>query len=207
MVDIQKRAILLLSGGLDSGSLLFWLINRGWSILPLHIDYGQPTEPGEWRAVKSLLDVVGLEPIVRVSIPEVESLLYEVPDSSHIGNSKEEYIPSRNLLLLTLASMYARTNGVSRIMIGLIKGTSALFPDTSSEFLVSVQKTLRVEFPGMILEAPYLNRTKFDVVSDAIAYGLLPELTFSCNLLPDRHCWQCSSCFDRHRIFEDLGLI
>jgi len=201
----RNKAVILLSGGLDSGSLLFWVLHRGWDVLPLFVDYGQVTQPAEWQAVCALLDLADLAPIEPVSIPEVARL----GTSMLTGSTADlaEYFPSRNLLLVTLAAMYSFVQDVSHILIGLVADASAALPDCSKQFLHTLQSVLNIEYPRLSLEAPFIERSKIEVVREAIAYGLEPELTFSCNRFSDHHCWACSSCLDRLRVLRGLGII
>jgi len=206
MVKDKKPAVVLISGGLDSAALIFWLIDRGWQIFPLHVDYGQVTEKGEWVATQSLLNVVDTSPVVRLSTPDVAKLA----SGTLTGRKSDidiEYFPSRNLFLLTLAAMYAHSLNISTIMLGLIANSSEIFPDTSPTYLASVQTVLRLEYPNISVKAPFVEKEKTEIVSAAIELGLIPELTFSCNRLAERHCWHCSSCADRLYVFNKLNII
>jgi 7-cyano-7-deazaguanine synthase len=118
-----------------------------------------------------------------------------------------EYFPSRNLFLLALAAMYAHSLDIDTIMLGLSANSSELFPDTSPTYLTRVRNVLRLEYPNISVKAPFIEEEKTEVVSAASELGLLPELTFSCNRLEKRHCWDCSSCADRLRVFEQLDIV
>jgi 7-cyano-7-deazaguanine synthase len=201
----MNQVVLLLSGGLDSSSLLFWALNKGWDVLPLFVDYGQITQPSEWQSVCALLDLAGLPPTTPIAVSEIACL-----GTGTLAESTADvtdYFPSRNLLLLTLAAMYSFVNDVSHIMIGLIADAAAALPDCSSQFVDRVRDVLNIEYPHLNVQAPFIERSKMEIVSEAMAYGLQPELTFSCNRLPDHHCWECSSCLDRLRVLEGLHLI
>lgn len=165
---------------------------------PLFVDYGQPCQPGEYRAARTLIEVIGLEPIEIVSVPQV----------AHIGvntlRNGTEYFPSRNLFLLTLAAMYAYRLDISDLMIGLIRDSADMLPDCSPEFLKRVGQLLNLEYPRLTIHAPFITRTKNDIVQEAVQYGLNPQVTFCCNDLADHHCWRCSSCQDRLHTLRSL---
>lgn len=201
------QAVLLLSGGLDSGSLLYWAIVQDFVVLPLYVDYGQVTQPGEWQAVCRLLESLNLQPIEPLSVQDVAALgSGTLIGSSAALQNASEYFPSRNLLLIALAAMSGHKQRAEHILIGLVADAAASFPDCSSEFLQCANVLLQLEHPQVTLQAPFISRSKVEIVQEAMGYGFRPELTFSCNRLPDHHCWQCSSCLDRFRVFRQLGL-
>jgi 7-cyano-7-deazaguanine synthase len=200
-----NRTILLISGGLDSSSLLFWALHRGYEVLPLFVDYGQATQPAEWQAVCALLELAGLSACRPVSLPNVASL--GTGSLSRSTSHMPKYFPSRNLLLVTLAAIHAYANNVSHIMIGLIADTASSLPDCSIQFIENLQSLLSIEHPQLTIEAPFIERYKAEIVQEAIVNGLKPEITFSCNRLANHHCWTCPSCLDRLRVLRDLGFV
>lgn len=206
MARPDKEAVLLLSGGLDSASLLFWLLKRDWHVFALHVDYGQVTEPSEWTAAQTVSKLATAPTPVILSVPEITNLV----DGTLVEKRSRgisEYFPSRNLLLLTIATIYAYRLDVTTVMLGLVAGTSSLFPDTSPAFISSVENTFRTEHSAIELITPLIEQDKMQIVVDAMECGLQPELTFSCNSMAQRHCWQCSSCLDRLKVFKALDII
>src|ERR1700690_2291490 len=102
---MSSKCILLLSGGLDSGSLLFWAKYHKLEILPLYVNYGQISFPGEWQSVKYLLKSVGEAPISPLSVPDIATFGAGTLVGKANKNPVDQYFPSRNILLLTLAAM------------------------------------------------------------------------------------------------------
>jgi 7-cyano-7-deazaguanine synthase len=204
---MSSKCVLLLSGGLDSGSLLFWAKNQKFDVLPLFVNYGQTSFPGEFSSVQYLLKKAGSQPVSPINIPEIYKLADNNPNETSGGLSIYQYYPSRNLLLLTLAAMFAYKNDISLILIGLISDTINILPDCSPEFINQVQKILQIEYPKIIISAPYISRSKIDIVEEAIEFGLEPGNTFCCNRLADHHCWSCPSCIDRRRVLETLNML
>lgn len=204
----SQKSILLLSGGLDSGALLFWALSQGIDVLPLIVNYGQVTFPGEWQSVKFLINSTGLSSIKPLHIPKIASLGSGTLVTRIDENPpNDQYFPSRNLLLITIAAMYAYKKNASSIYIGLIADTAEILPDCSLYFLKKAQQVIQVEYPNLRLEAPFITRSKLDVVSEALKRGFIPENTFCCNRLPDHHCWSCPSCLDRLRTLKSLNRI
>jgi 7-cyano-7-deazaguanine synthase len=201
---MSSKCILLLSGGLDSGALLFWAKNQQFDIVPLFINYGQIAFPGEWFSVQNLLTTAGLPAIFPLSIPEISSLGSHMPIDGNHRHSANQYYPSRNLLLLTLAAICAYQSNISLILIGLVSDTANVFPDCSSEFINHTDALLKLEYPNLQIDAPFITRSKIDIVKETIPFGFNPETTFCCNRFPDHHCWSCPSCLDRYKILNSV---
>lgn len=201
----NQKSILLLSGGLDSGALLFWALHKGIEVLPLFVNYGQATFPGEWQSVKFLINSTRQSSIKPLNIPKIATLGAGtlVPGSEECLPS-DQYFPSRNLMLITIAAMYAYQKKASSILIGLIADTANSLPDCSPIFLENAENVLRLEYPDLQVKAPFITRSKVDIVREAIAYGFIPENTFCCNRLPEHHCWSCPSCIDRSNTLRQL---
>lgn len=202
----SRKSILLLSGGLDSGALLYSSLHQGIEILPLFVNYGQVTFPGEWFSVRSLLESTKLPPIKPLDVQNISTF-----GAGTLIQSKEkilpidQYFPSRNLFLITLAAMYAYQIKVSSILIGLIADTANSLPDCSPDFLLHINDTLQLEYPELQVTAPYITRSKLDTVREAMNYGFIPENTFCCNRFSDHHCGKCPSCIDRFNILAKLN--
>lgn len=202
----SRKSILLLSGGLDSGALLYSSLHQGIEILPLFVNYGQVTFPGEWFSVRHLLESNKLPPIKPLDVQNISTFgAGPLTRSNERILPVDQYFPSRNLFLITLAAMYAYQERFFSILIGLIADTANILPDCSPEFLLRTNKTLQLEYPEIQVTAPYITRSKLDIVREAMEYGFIPENTFCCNRFSDHHCGVCPSCIDRFNILAKLN--
>lgn len=199
---MKTKSVLLLSGGLDSGALLFWAKNQGIEVFPLFVNYGQVSFSGEWLSIQSLLLKAELSPILPLNVSEVFKLGFRNLEVKNNHIPIDQYFPSRNLFLLTLAAIYAYRIDVHSILIGLIGDTTNLLPDCSIEFMEKAQSVLRIEYSDITVDAPFITRSKIDIVREAMQYGFEPEVTYCCNRQSDHHCWQCPSCIDRYKVLE-----
>ncbi len=93
------------------------------------------------------------------------------------------------------------------ILFSLVADTASVFPDCSSEFINQTQTILRLEYSNLKIDAPFIARSKIDIVQDAMHYGFNPETTFCCNRFSDHHCWSCPSCLDRYKVLNSLNII
>ena len=200
------KTVLLLSGGLDSGSLLFWAKAKKFQIFPLFVNYGQPSYHGEWLAVKNLLKSLDLPPIRPVNVSSIGQLGYDALKKERL-HIETQYYPSRNTLLLTLASILAYKNGANNILIGLVKDTAQVFADCSEQYVQKINFLLKLEHPKMEVRAPFITISKLDAVKESLDFGFNPSVTFCCNRFSDHHCWSCPSCADRLKILSELKMI
>ena len=128
----MERAIVLLSGGVDSAVTLWWAKKQGWRIRPLTFDYfRRPAK--ENVAVDALTAQAGTEPVRRVDLPflkEVDDLRKEGFENRRLLDSPEGYIPGRNLIFYGLAGHYAELDGVRYIVGGHNGIDPESFPDS-----------------------------------------------------------------------------
>ncbi|MEN6511384.1 MAG: 7-cyano-7-deazaguanine synthase [Chloroherpetonaceae bacterium] len=204
---MNSSYVLLLSGGLDSSSLLFWALKQKYNLFPLFVNYGQPSFPGEYLAIQNLLGSVYVPEVKLLDVEKVFPLAGKITKSEILMSKRSQYFPSRNLLLLSLAAIYAYQTESTHILIGLIGDVSSTLPDCSRDFIDKAESLLRIEYPKICIDTPFIYRSKISIVREAIQNGLKPEITFCCNLLPNHHCWKCPSCVDRFNIFKELGMI
>lgn len=194
--SIMQKAIsiLLLSGGLDSATLL-WETKGTDEIVTITAKYGD-TNIKEVAAAERLAKLGGVKRHITVDL----GFLREVSEAGN-GNAPigvpPTYIPSRNLILFGIAAHYAELVGARRIMTGHI--SSDRFPDSGKAFIDIVNEALlagtflRPE-GGPIISAPYLSLTKKEVARKAIDLGVPIELTWSCYLDGESPCGICGGC-------------
>ena len=207
---MKNKVILLLSGGIDSTVLLFWLLKNDYDVYPLHINYGQITATAEIRAIHSLTPNEILKKTFFMNVPELitvgsGTLAGEYP---HYTDSKKqwyesEFFPNRNLLLLTLASSYGYKNDIPNISIGVVGRNS--YNDTKKTFLNLVQRTVTNSLTKIEIIAPFAGKSRKFVIDEAISLKTPLEFTFSCNSLNEKHCLLCTSCLERQKALEAIG--
>ena len=208
----NRRACVLISGGLDSCVLLDYLAGRGWDLTPLYVRAGLVWEGVEliWiRRFLAGLNQPGLGPLRQLSLP-VEDLYRshwsttgEAVPGAHSEDSAV-YLPGRNLLLLSKAAVYCALNRIGVIALGLLKGNP--FPDATPTFLRGFEHVA-----GGALSHPLKIVTPFSKLSKAEVIDLgkqLPlELTFSCmRPVGEIHCGGCNKCAERRRSFAKAGV-
>lgn len=192
--------ILLLSGGLDSTTLLYECLSAGQTVEALFVNYGQRMALVEERAVRSICEQVNV-PVHVVTCPLPRSLasgwLVDPPETPEWQSHLVTDLPHRNLLLLTLGAMLATQRRATAVCLGIIDIEATPFPDSTEAFINAVDHVVRLSTPNIAVEAPYLSWTKRQVAARAMELKVPVDLTFSCTYAEDHHCMECPSCIDR----------
>lgn len=203
----NKKVVLLLSGGIDSIVLLYYLLDKEYEVYPCHINYGQKTLKGELKAIKEIVSDLNINSVFEIDIHKIGgigkgSLIGEYPEE--IVEKREwlnsEFFPNRNLMLLCIAAMYAYQINADNIGIGLV-GKS--YKDTSEKFITQFKNIIEYSLKNIDIIAPYIEKDKTCIINDAVKLHVPLEATFSCNALGDRHCMLCTSCIEH---FEGIDL-
>ncbi len=214
----MKKAVVLLSGGVDSATTLAHAKSEGFEVYALTIDYGQ-RHAFEIECAKKVAGFVGVAEhrVLRMDLaPFAASALTgsgEVPkDRSSVGDDiPVTYVPARNLIFLSCAAAWAESLGAGDIFIGVSSVDYSGYPDCRPGFIESFRRTVNeatrvgVEGEGITVHAPFLERSKADVVSRGRELGMDYSLTHSCyDPGPEGEaCGRCDSCVIRRRAFEE----
>ncbi|HZI65866.1 MAG TPA: 7-cyano-7-deazaguanine synthase QueC [Thermoanaerobaculia bacterium] len=217
-----SRAIVLLSGGLDSATCL--LIARGETdeVFALSFDYGQ-RHGVELERARRLAERYGAAAhrVVRLDLPAPESSALtdrsrEVPRNS-VGAEAipVTYVPARNTLFLSHAVAWGEAIGAADIYIGANSLDYSGYPDCRPEFLEAFERTANLGTKAGVegaftfrIRAPLLRLTKGEIVARAASLGLDFALTSSCyDPTPTGHpCGACDSCLLRAKGFQAAGI-
>ncbi|MCT8337106.1 7-cyano-7-deazaguanine synthase QueC [Methanoculleus sp. Afa-1] len=214
----MKRAICLLSGGMDSTTLAYVAKDMGYDIVALHFTYGQRTEEKERACARTIarnleaLDFVeiGLEHFKKIG---ASSLTDEsIPVVEYAGEEEDipsTYVPFRNANLLAIATSLAEVRRAEAIFIGVQTGDYPGYPDCRPEFIEAFQRAIDLGTaadPRITLMTPFVRMSKVDIVRTGLGLGVPYEETWSCYQNNDRACGVCSSCHYRREAFRELGM-
>ncbi|MCK4642536.1 7-cyano-7-deazaguanine synthase [bacterium] len=199
---INKKAILLYSGGIDSTILHYWLLKKNYDIYHLFINYGQKSYEGEQKAIHNILDKKFKDRLYELNIKNMGTigsgtLIGEFPEKDYIRSEwyQKECFPNRNLLLLTLASNYGYRKDIYEIAIGVIGKES--YYDTKKEYVSAIEKLLNKGDRKFKIIAPFMEKDREEVIANITTKDIPYKKTFSCNSIGSHHCMLCTSCEDR----------
>ena len=219
----MPRAIILLSGGLDSTTTAAIAKSEGYELFALTLDYGQRHRI-EIEAAKKIAGHLGIAQHV---IMPIDVCLFggssltgnaEVPKDvplEQIGqNIPNTYVPARNAVFLALALAYAESVGAEKIYIGISNVDYSGYPDCRPEFLqafntlANLATKAGVEKGQFSVEAPLLSLSKRETILRGLELGVDYSLTFTCyDPLPDGNsCGRCESCRLRSNAFHEAGI-
>ena len=203
-----SKGVILVSGGLDSTTLMYQFVAQGVDFIPLFINYGQHCAHHE---LETLRQVIPSQYSDKIEIIDVSSI-YKYSQSRFIKpadlwneaiTAEDLYIPYRNVLLLTIAASFAQTLGIDKVYSAFINSNHAKESDCSSEFF-NKREGLLSEYGSVKIEMPFRNMTKYDVAKLGIALKAPIGQTFSCQASPEIPCGACPNCVDRLNALKQI---
>jgi len=178
------------------------LKNKGHLLFPLFIDYGQLAAEAEWESCKKICHFLELEP-ERLDISGFGELIPSGLTDCSLDVEEEAFVPTRNLLFLTLGAAYSYVKSAHVVAIGLL--SNPIFPDQTRESIQEAQKAISMALGVNIsILAPLISLNKYDTLMLARKYELPLEFTYSCHTGNQEPCGHCISC--RERIAAEKGL-
>jgi 7-cyano-7-deazaguanine synthase len=215
---VTKKAVVLLSGGLDSMVAAATARELGFSVLALTVDYGQrhsvELESAKRIAAELADEHVVLDLDLRKFGGSALTADIDVPKSGVADDIPVTYVPARNTVLLSLALACAEAAGAGDLFIGVNALDYSGYPDCRPQFveafetLANVATKAGVEGGRIRLHAPLQHMTKADIAREAARLGLDAGLSHSCyDPAPDgAHCGLCDACRLRAKGFAEAGL-
>jgi 7-cyano-7-deazaguanine synthase len=208
-MKISDKAILLASGGLDSTTLAYWLIDQGISFCPVFINYGQHCMETELSTLvdvmpsthKKLIKVLNVSDVYRGS----SSRLISEPNLwKEKVTHTDFYLPYRNLLFLTIGASYALAHGYVEIYTAFINSNHAKEIDCSAVFFNDLTSLLS-DYGTIRVLMPFKTMTKYEVAKIGLSLHAPIGRTFSCQSSATIPCGACPNCVDRLEALKQLS--
>jgi len=216
----KKRAVILLSGGLDSAVALWLVKSQGYELHTLSFNYGQRHDR-ELKAATLLSDLAFAKSHKQVSINLGQwggSSLTDKSIEIEDGNINRTdipltYVPARNMIFLSIAASFAESIGAQDIFIGVSQVDYSGYVDCREPFLTAMQEAINkgtvmgVEKNQQIkIHAPFINKTKVEEIILGKELGVPFEHTWSCYRGGEKPCGCCDSCLLRAKAFDVAGV-
>ena len=196
---MESASILLVSGGVESTTLLAQLADAGEPVQALFIDYGQRGATEERRAAESQCARLGVE-LVPLDLARVGATFRRGQDrKAHVP------LPHRNLVALSLGLSYAANLGAKRLYLAANRADTTEYASSSHAFLAQFRLICGL-LGDVELRVPYIDLSKAEVIRRGIDLGVDYDTTYSCLLGYPVHCGRCPQCVKRREAFRAAGL-
>lgn len=210
MTDTLEKTVLILSGGMDSATLLYKLLHDNIRPICVSFNYGQrhkkelicASELAKLNGLEwELINLEGLGPILKGS--SQTDLSVPVPTGRYDAeNMKLTVVPNRNMIMLSVAMGLAIANGIETVHYGAHAGDHTIYPDCRPKFVEALNKAAALcDWKKVQVIAPYLGRSKSDICKDGVALGVPYDLTWTCYAGTEKPCGKCGSCSERLEAF------
>ena len=214
----QKKAIVLLSGGLDSATVAAIAIAEGYEVIALSFRYGQRHHK-ELAAAQKLAPRLGIKEhiIVEVNLAQwggsslTDSTMAIPQEGVQPDQIPSTYVPGRNTVFIAIALSLAEAKNASAIYLGINAVDYSGYPDCRPEYLAAYQQLANLSSKAAIegnqieLKAPLVQDSKVDIVKRALNLGVPLEETWSCYQGQEVPCGVCDSCRIRDQALKEAG--
>ncbi len=211
----HKKVVMILSGGMDSTTLLYKLLKEYDEVHALSFNYGQrhSKELDFAKAVTTKLSV----PHTIINLSDVNSVMggssltrkeIEVPDGHYAEESmKITVVPNRNMIMLSVAVAAAVSLNSNDVFFGAHAGDHDIYPDCRSEFIEALSKATEIaNYVPVQIHAPFIKMSKGEIAALGKELGVPYEQTWTCYKGGDKPCGKCGACTERIEAMEFAGI-
>jgi 7-cyano-7-deazaguanine synthase len=210
---MNKKAVCILSGGMDSTLATYLAKNEGYEIIAVHFNYGQRTEHKELEAFRNICIELNVKEKYEINIPfftqigasALTDTSIDVPTGGIEAGVPITYVPFRNGIFLSIATAVAEKHGAEALYIGVVEEDSSGYPDCTDTFIDKMQGAMNQgtkEETKLTIKTPLVHMTKEMIVKKALELNVALEHTWSCYQNEDKACGVCDSCRLRLRGFS-----
>ena len=209
---MKQKAIILFSSGLDSTTVLYYAMSKGYDCHCLIFDYGQKHSKEVNNAKKIAKSLKLNYHVVKTSIPwDTSSLINKskkIPEHKQIkeGFVPSTYVPGRNTIFLSYAISYAETINAKKIFLGINAVDFSSYPDCTPRYLKSMQQVMKALNNGIEICAPIEKYSKSQIIKLGTKLKVPYEKTWSCYNGKNKPCGKCDSCKLRAKGFKEAGI-
>ncbi|WP_026804046.1 7-cyano-7-deazaguanine synthase QueC [Aliarcobacter lanthieri] len=203
--NLNKKAIVILSGGMDSTLSSYIAKKDGYELIAVHFNYGQRTQNKELTAFREICKALRVVNKYEIDIPfftqiganALTDLSIDVPTGGLEAGVPITYVPFRNGIFLAITAAIAEKENATAMYIGVVQEDSSGYPDCTDSFINSISKAINEgtkEETNIEIITPLVHLSKSQIVQKAVELNVPLEITWSCYKEEDEACGVCDSC-------------
>lgn len=212
-----KKAVCIMSGGMDSTLSAYMMKQDGYEIVAVHFNYNQRTQTKELKCFDAICKelevenkyILDLDFFTQLGASALTDKNIEVPTTGIEEGVPVTYVPFRNGIFLSMAAAIAEKEGASVMSIGVVEEDSSGYPDCREDYIRSMQNAINLgtkEETNIEIKMPLVHLQKSQIVQEALKYDVPLELTWSCYKNEEKACGVCDSCRLRLNGFKIAGI-
>ncbi|WP_417326170.1 7-cyano-7-deazaguanine synthase QueC [Halarcobacter sp.] len=205
MSSTSKKAVCILSGGMDSTLASYIAKNDGYEIIAVHFNYGQRTEKRELQAFRDICEDLQIKEKYEIDIPFFTQIgasaltdnTIDVPTDGVEDGVPVTYVPFRNGIFLSIASAIAEKEEASALYIGVVEEDSSGYPDCTDEFIDKMTAAINQgtkKSTKLEIKTPLVHLMKDEIVKKSLELDVPLKHTWSCYKEEEAACGVCDSC-------------
>ncbi|MEA3331047.1 MAG: 7-cyano-7-deazaguanine synthase QueC [Campylobacterota bacterium] len=201
----SKKAVSVMSGGMDSTLSAYMMKKDGYEIVAVHFNYDQRTESKELESFHKICSDLGvlkkyvldLDFFKQLGASALTDKSIEVPTSGLEEGVPITYVPFRNGIFLSMAAAIAEKDGAEVISIGVVEEDSSGYPDCRESYIKSMEHSINLgtkEETKIKIHMPLVSLQKSQIVQKSLELSVPLQLTWSCYKNEAKACGVCDSC-------------
>ncbi len=213
----KKKAVCIISGGMDSALSAKIAQKEGYEIIALHFNYAQRTQTKELECFRYVAKDINAACSYEIDLNFFKQIGASALTDNNIavptGGLQEgvpvTYVPFRNGIFLSIATAIAEKHGATVLFIGVVEEDSSGYPDCTEVYIKQMQKAINLgtkKETNLEIKMPLVRLSKSQIVQKALEFGVPLEHTWSCYQSEEKACGVCDSCRLRLRGFANAGV-
>ncbi len=217
MNNNSKKALCIMSGGMDSTLSAYMIKKSGYEIIAIHFNYDQRTQTKELECFHKICNdldvknkyVLDLDFFKEIGASALTDKSIDVPTGGVEEGVPVTYVPFRNGIFLSMAAAIAEKEGAEVISIGVVEEDSSGYPDCRESYIKGMEKSINLgtkDETNIEIKMPLVHLQKSQIVQKALELNVPLELTWSCYKNEIKACGVCDSCRLRLNGFKLAGV-
>lgn len=213
----SKKALCVMSGGMDSTLSAYMMKNEDYEIVAVHFNYDQRTQTKELECFHKICDdldvtnkyVLDLDFFKQLGASALTDKSIDVPVGGIEEGVPVTYVPFRNGIFLSMAAAIAEKEGAQAISIGVVEEDSSGYPDCRESYIKSMQESINLgtkDETHIEIKMPLVHLKKSEIVQKSLELDVPLKHTWSCYKSEDKACGVCDSCRLRLNGFKLAGV-